>query len=890
MKKKLLIGLSIPIVLILAFLILVPLFLEAKIGSLLRQNINNQIEGQFDFKKASLSLISSFPNAELSLDNAHLTTNAPFEGDTLFYAQSLELEMGIFELFKSAEETLTINSIVLDKGSLNLREDQEARVNYDILKEEAGTEGANNSSEGFSFSLSSYEIRDADIRYASLDSGIDLMLHIMEHRGSGDLALKDSKLDTQTEGSISLALDSLYYLQDIPFTWQALIGMDLEQYHYRFLDNRAKLQQLALVFGGEVKIEEDYQEYDIRFEAPAAQFQDFLSVLPERITGNLSTITAEGDLEASGTIKGKYSDNEVPEFGIGIKTENARVQYAQMPRSIDDISFEAALGNDEGNGNNINLEVKDASFHIGEDTFLLNARIKDVLEERTTVMSLKTNMNLAHLGEAYPLPNGIGLSGRLAADISAAFNERVLKQKAYEQIQLDGTADLQNFVYTGPAFAAPLRLAVLKGKFSRDRMLIQAARGSTGKSDFEFTGTLFPVLGYQLGGQDLQGKVNLRSNTFVVADFVPSATTAEKQSEQDSVSRIKIPENLNIEVQARAGKVVYNDLELEDFQGKISVKEGAVNFQEVTTGFFDGKLALQGSVTTLKEQPQFALALVMEQLQIQKAFETMGLFQALVPVAKAMEGRFSSQLALSGDLSGDFRPDISSLTGDVLAEVLAANVKAEQLPVLNNLNTSFNFIDFNKLNLKGLKTALAFERGKVRVKPFGFTYDDIAIRVEGGHGFDRSLDYQLKLDVPAKYLGPEVQRLVASIGENELKDLKLPVQVGITGSHTSPQIKSDLSSGVKGLTNQLVELQKQKMLNKGKDKAGELLSGVIGKSTDTTKSKKGEVVKGVLDVLKKTPKDSTGQDSLKKTGNPLEEQAKGLLKGLLNKKKKDTVN
>ena len=80
------------------------------------------------------------------------------------------------------------------------------------------------------------------------------------------------------------------------------------------------------------------------------------------------------------------------------------------------------------------------------------------------------------------------------------------------------------------------------------------------------------------------------------------------------------------------------------------------------------------------------------------------------------------------------------------------------------------------------------------------------------------------------------------------------------------------------------------MLNKGKDKAQELLSGVLGKPADTAKSKESEAVKGVLDVLKKTPKDSTAKDSLKKTENPLEEQAKGLLKGLLKKKKKDTVN
>ena len=876
MKKKLLVGLSIPVVLILAFLIIVPLFLEAKIGSLLRENVNKQIEGQFDFKTASLSLISSFPNAELSLEGPHLTTKAPFEGDTLFFAQALELKMGIFELFKSAEDPLTVKSIVLVKGSLNLREDLEGQLNYDIIKEISEGQEVNNSSEGFTFSLSTYEIEESEIHYTSLDAGIDLDILISNHTGTGDLSLKDSQLDTQTEGSLSIALDSVYYLQNTPFTWQALIGMDLEEYRYRFLDNKANLKQLALVFDGEVQVGDDYQEYDIRFEAPSAKFQDFLSILPEQFTGNLSTLNAEGDFEISGILKGRYSEDAIPEFDLGIKTENARVQYAQMPRSINDISFQAGVGNNSENGN-INLEVKDAAFRIGEDVFNLKALIKDILGERLTGLSLRTNMNLAHLSEAYPLPGGVGLRGRLKADIRASFNETLLRQKTYEQIQLEGSAALTNFVYTGTAFA-------------KDRMLIQEARGSLGQSDFEVAGSLFPILGYQLGGRDLQGKLNLRSNTFKLADFISGASTEDKQTGMDTITAIKIPENLNLEIAARAGKVVYNELELDNFKGTIRVNEGAVDFQEVTTGFLDGKLALQGSVNTRMEQPQFALALDVQQLQIQKAFRALDLFQALVPVASAMEGRFSSQLAVAGDLTADFRPDLTSLTGEVLAEVLAANMKADRLPVLEKLNSSFNFFDLNKLDLRGAKTALAFEKGKVRVKPFGFKYEDIAIRVEGGHGFDRSLNYQLKLDVPAKYLGPEVQRLVASIGETDFKDLKLPVQVGITGSHSSPQIKSDLNSGVKGLTNQLLELQKQKMLNKGKDKAQELLSGVLGKPADTAKSKESEAVKGVLDVLKKTPKDSTAKDSLKKTENPLEEQAKGLLKGLLKKKKKDTVN
>ena len=58
-------------------------------------------------------------------------------------------------------------------------------------------------------------------------------------------------------------------------------------------------------------------------------------------------------------------------------------------------------------------------------------------------------------------------------------------------------------------------------------------------------------------------------------------------------------------------------------------------------------------------------------------------------------------------------------------------------------------------NLQSFVRLLA--TGKVNVKPFDLAYEDIAIKVSGSHGFDKSLDYEAVFDVPAKYLGSDVK-------------------------------------------------------------------------------------------------------------------------------------
>ena len=111
-------------------------------------------------------------------------------------------------------------------------------------------------------------------------------------------------------------------------------------------------------------------------------------------------------------------------------------------------------------------------------------------------------------------------------------------------------------------------------------------------------------------------------------------------------------------------------------------------------------------------------------------------------------------------------------------------------------------------------------------------------------------------------------------------------------------VKTDLTSGVSNLTKQLIEVQKQKLLNQGKDKVTDMLGDIIGGNktkTDSIKKGQNSVVNDVLkDIMGNKPKSkdttTTKTDSIKT--NPTTEAVKNVLGGLLSKKKKtkDTIN
>ena len=202
--------------------------------------------------------------------------------------------------------------------------------------------------------------------------------------------------------------------------------------------------------------------------------------------------------------------------------------------------------------------------------------------------------------------------------------------------------------------------------------------------------------------------------------------------------------------------------------------------------------------------------------------------------------------------------------------------------MFDQLKGAMSFVDFEKLDLKDLKTKLNFENGTVNVSPFDVSYDDITISVAGSHGFDKTMNYNAVFDVPAKYFGDEVNRLISKIGDAKaVENLTVPVTATIGGSYTSPNVSTDLTSGISNLTSQLIEIQKQKLIAKGKDQLTDAIGGFLGGSSkDSTKINKS--VKDVLGGLLGGKTKKTDSTSIN-TKNPV----KDILGGFLGRKKKE---
>ena len=871
MKKKIIKIIGIVLLLVLILLVSLPFILESKIETIVRNYVDKNVNAKVEFSHIGLSLISSFPNAELEISDLDITNSEPFKDEKLLTAKSISLVMPIMELFKSDNEPLTINSIAIDEALLTLKTNKAGVTNYDIMKEGDSETIENTSNSSFTFDIEDYRLETCSINYIDEASGIALNLSELDHQGKGTFSAEKSEMDTHTATLASITVDSTKYLNNTLIKLDALIGLDLENSVYTFKENKGFINQLPLEFKGYVKLLEEGQELDIAFENPGSTFKDFLALVPESYSKDLDQVDTTGDFKVKGEIKGLVTDETIPTIDIKISSNNASFKYPDLPKRVENIIIDTDIKNTTGKTEDTYVDINTLNFKIDEDVFKASAQLKNLAENMMVNANLDGTLNLGNISKVYPITLEKELSGILKGKLNTQFDMKALETNAYQRIKTSGNLTVNDLIFSTEAMPNPMHISSANVTFNPELVSLNNFKAQTGTTDLSATGTLKNFIGFILSDSKLQGNFNLTSNNLVVSDLMSKETPEDTENKTTTTEAFKIPDFLDCTVNAQAGTVVYDNLNLKDVKGTLVIKDQKATLQNFDSNIFDGKLGLNGSVSSQNEVPEFNLNLIMDQFDIAQSFKGLDMFKALVPMAKVLQGKLNTNLSLSGKLGDNMTPQLSSLKGNALAEILTTAINASDSKALSALQQNFNFVDFNKLDLKDVKTSLDFSDGKVHVKPYHVKYKDIDMEIGGSHSFDELIDYQVVMQVPAKYLGSEVNQLIGKINDPAVNNLTIPVTANLKGNLNNPTVTTDLSQSVQTLTTKLIDIQKQKLLNQGTNAIKDLLGSTTGTTpigqdqttqdstqTNTTTPKTEEVVKDVLGNLfnKKKKKDS----------------------------------
>ncbi len=874
---------GIVLVVIVALLIAAPFIFEAQLTDMMKKSINKNVNADVEFSDLDLTLFRSFPQATLVLKDVSVINKEPFKGDTLAFGGELLLEMSIKELFKGSDQPKKIDELRLDNAFINIQVDSLGNNNYDISIEDLAAEG-DTVSTPFRLDLKHYEINNSRLKYVDKGQKLSLYLEDLNHQGTGDFSLEQSELETSTTSLVTMDYDGVNYLNKNRVGLEAVIQMDLEEMKYTFLENEATVNQLPLTFEGFVDVNENNNEIDISFKTPSSDFKNFLAVMPEIYAKNIENVKTTGDFIVNGRMHGIIDDTYIPKMDIKVTSNNASFKYPDLPKSVQDINLDLAILNETGLLNDTYLTFDNVTFRIDQDVFAANGNIRNLTENMLVNMALKGTVNLANIEKAYPLELEQDLNGILTIDAKTSFDMESIEKEQYQNVSSNGNARITDFRYTSPEIPNEIRISNANFNLNQGNVRVPQLNMTTGQTDIAASGNIQNLMGFLFTDQKLKGDFQVNSNTFSINDFMVAETAEKIEKSPDGVTietkkevltgkeAIKIPSFLDAKLDFSANKVLYDNLVLNNAKGTLYIKDETATLQNVTSNIFDGTIALNGNVSTKGEVPAFKMNLDLNSLDIAKSFNGLELLQGLTPIAAALEGKLQTRINLSGNLNDDLTPQLTSLAGEALAQLLTAEVNPEKLALLSRLDEQLNFIDFKDINLDNLRSRLTFNNGFVEIEPFDFNVKGINVKVAGSHGFDMNMNYNLTLDVPARFLGSEVGNALAKLSAQDLQSMTVDLPIGLTGTFQNPNINLNMQQAVNNLTQKIVAQQKAELTKKGIDALGNIITGgrTQPKTPDTTATP--EAVK--KDSIK-SPQEKQIQDA-----------ARDILGGLLGGKKK----
>jgi len=396
-----------------------------------------------------------------------------------------------------------------------------------------------------------------------------------------------------------------------------------------------------------------------------------------------------------------------------------------------------------------------------------------------------------------------------------------------------------------------------------------------GTSDLSGSGQILNAWNYLFDNQTVAGVINLKSNYFDLNQFMtePEAGAAEAATEEI----IPVPENMDMTVNANFAKLRYTTYDLNNLDGQIVVKNKVARLQDCTADVIGGQIGLTGEYNTQNlAKPTFNMDMALQNMGFREAFQTFATIKTLAPVAQLIDGKFNTNLSMSGILGKDMMPDFSTLSAAGFIETLSAvfmNFKPMQ-----NIGDKLNIAHLKQFELKNTKNWFEVSNGKVIVKPFNTQVRDVAMQISGSHGIKSDMDYQIITKVPRKSLGTaansgldllskEASKLGVSLAQGEF----INVRFDLTGTLFNPKVamkvlgsdgQSSLQETAAGAATAIVDKAKDSLtkvvtreIDKAKDKAQE----AADKATDSLKRLADKKLQEATDKATKEAKDKLGE-------------------------------
>lgn len=853
--KKILIGVASIIGLLVIAAILLPIIFKGKIKEMVDAEIAKQVNADvvFDVNNFSLSVFRNFPNVTVEVKELGVFNRAPFEGTHLFVVERFDVEVNLKDVLFG--DQLRVKGITLVRPQINVKVLKDGRANYNITYPSTDTVKASSEPTKFSFAIDRWSIENAEVVYDDETMPIYLSIGGLNHSGNGNFNDQQFDLTTKTTAdSVSLKYGGAEYLTNKRADISAIIGISENYTKYTFKENLVKLNDFGLGFEGWFKMNEKDFWMDVNFKSLENSFKSVLSLVPGMYSKDFGNVETKGDLSFSGFVKGTYSDKQMPAFNLDLKVKDAMFKYPSLPAAVTNIAVDLLVDNKTGVIESTVVDLKKFHVDFGSNPVDAHALVENLKNYKMDAV-VKAKINLAEMSQMFPM-EGMEMKGLFAGEIEARG-----VYDAVKKIPMSGNASLKDFKFTSKSLPYATSISNMEATFNPTRVELKNTAGTIGKSDFRVNGTVSNYMEYAFGKGTIAGTMNFSSKMLDLNEFMTSEPAPADKKDTTKLAVIPVPQNIDFLLHSDLKTVKMMDYLITNAVGDIVVKEGAAKMNNVKFNMLGGAFAVNGTYDTKDLQhPKYDFGLKVDDLSIQQAVSTFSIIKTYAPIAGMAQGKFGTDFKVNGELGQDMMPKMNTVNGGGLIKIAEAAVTNSKL--ISGVTSLTKLQDADNVTLKNVLMSATIKDGKLSVEPFNAKFGSYVAAISGSTALDGTINYAMKMKVPAGKLGSQFQSLIGSSNPTS----EIPVNIGMGGTFLNPKLQL--------VSSEQKQQVKEAVTNVAKDKAKEAAQQLV----QGTPAK--DLVNGLLGK-----KDSTKTKTDSTKANPVQDALQNKLQNLLKRKK-----
>ena len=574
-------------------LLLLPFVFKDKVKEEIKILINDQVNAEVDFGDVDLSFIKAFPNASIEVNDIFIKGKEPFANINLAKINRVKLNVDIMSLF--GDNTIGINSIVLDQPDLNIVVNKNGLANYDIMKD---SKEANAPSQEITAQLDRYSINNGKLHYRDLVGHVDFDINDINHTGSGNFSntLFDLKTDSKIN-QITLVQNGVTYLKNADLDALVNVKVDLNENKYTLSDNEIRLNKLPVNVSGFLQIlaDESYK-MDFDFKSPNTNFEDIFSLIPYAYTKDYDKVTAKGSSSFEGKVKGLYNDKgSLPVIDMKIKAKDGYIKYPDFPQDISNINLDLHLNSERSDWEDFSIHLPEFSMNIANEPIKGKLMIEKAFGNFVADGYINGNVNLETFSMAFPIEDINKIKGIMDIDLEFLTSKSDIESSNYSNMKLAGVSTLKN-VQLSYANYPQITIPDARLEASPQNSKLDVNQMKFGNSDFDIKSEIKNPLDI-LTENKTRGHIIMESNVLdynQIVGLTEEGTEEVASTEIDSFSESVI-KDLEFTYDVNIKDLKYEEYKVENVVSSGSASANEFTIDQGTLDFESSKIYVDGN-------------------------------------------------------------------------------------------------------------------------------------------------------------------------------------------------------------------------------------------------------------------------------------------------------